>query len=81
MLYSFVDGKLVEKATFDHLIGRPQVLDRTLASIRASHQRSSFLCNKVNLQSQEAYELAAKGPIRPDKYGPTLVRFLSVVNS
>jgi hypothetical protein len=37
-------------------------------------QRSSFYYSGVDLQSQEAFELAAKGPVRPDKNGPTLVR-------
>lgn len=76
---SFDGGKIIEKSTFDHLIGRPQILDRTLASIRASHQRGSFLSTKVDLQSQEAYELAVKGPIRPDRYGPTLIYGLKCV--
>ena len=37
-IFSFVGGKVVEKSTYQHLVGRPQILDRLLASIRASHQ-------------------------------------------
>lgn len=36
-----------------------------LASMQASHQRQMFEMCGVDIQSQAAYELACKGPIRP----------------
>ena len=45
--------------------GRPQILEKVLASIRSSHQRDAFRQAGVHLQSQQAYQMAFKGLIRP----------------
>nr|CAG4644169.1 EOG090X0AGI [Lepidurus arcticus] len=67
----FHDGKVVEKATYVHI--NPTKLGRFLSSIEASHRRKMFDYLGVSPQSQTAYEMAAKGLIRPATNGPTLV--------
>lgn len=59
----FMDGKIIEKSKYEHV--RRDRLERLLASIQASHQSKIFDLSGVDPQSQEAYNLAVKGPIRP----------------
>lgn len=65
-------GQVLEKSTFDHLVGRPQILAKAMASIRSSYQKVSFKVAKVGLQTQEAYELASKGLVRPSEGGEAM---------
>jgi hypothetical protein len=59
----FYDSPTTAKATFDHVhLGK---LNTLLSSLQASHQRKMYEMCGVNMQSQSAYELAIKGPIRP----------------
>lgn len=67
----FKDGKVVEKATYSGVF-RP-VIDRVVASMQASHQRFMFMNAGVSLQSQEAYELAVKGLLRPTNDGTPVI--------
>ncbi|XP_075227578.1 pseudouridylate synthase TRUB2, mitochondrial [Lycorma delicatula] len=61
----FTDGKVIEKAKFNR-INRPMI-DRWCAAMQASHQTKMFEMCGVDLQSQAAYELAVKGPLRPSQ--------------
>ena len=78
---SFADGKVLEKSTYHHIKGRPQILDKVLANIRSNHQRDAFKQAGVNLQSQKAYEMAVKGLVRPMKehVGYTLIYGLNCI--
>lgn len=68
------------QATFDHVYPGP--LSGLLTSMQASHQRKMFDMSGVDIQSQTAYELALKGPIRPAVkgipviYGIKLIEFI-----
>lgn len=57
-------GKKVQRATYSRVF-RPHI-DKTVAAIQASHQRQMYLNAGVHIQSQEAYDLAVKGLLRPD---------------
>ncbi|XP_058451893.1 pseudouridylate synthase TRUB2, mitochondrial [Malaya genurostris] len=59
----FGDSRVIAKATVKH-IGSDKI-SRLLASFQASHQRKMFELCGLDMQSQAAYELAAKGTIRP----------------
>ncbi|XP_014239768.1 mitochondrial mRNA pseudouridine synthase Trub2 isoform X2 [Cimex lectularius] len=61
----FKDGKVIEKDTFTHV--RRGGLEKILMMIQASNQRQMFELSGVDIQSQEAYELASSGLIRPTK--------------
>ncbi|XP_017771216.1 PREDICTED: probable tRNA pseudouridine synthase 2 [Nicrophorus vespilloides] len=60
---NYKDGKVVERSTFWHV--KLSRLERLLANMQASHQRKMFEMSGVDMQSQTAYDLAIKGPIRP----------------
>ncbi|XP_026478925.1 mitochondrial mRNA pseudouridine synthase Trub2-like [Ctenocephalides felis] len=74
----FSTGKIVEKATY-HRIRRSNI-DSLLASMQASHQKKMFEQCGVDLESQAAYELAIKGPIRPAEYKLPVVYGLKCID-
>ncbi|XP_043578233.1 mitochondrial mRNA pseudouridine synthase Trub2 isoform X2 [Bombus pyrosoma] len=59
----FHTGKVVEKSTYAHI--KRGHLDKLCSSMQSSHQQQMFKLSGVDIQSQAAYELAIKGPIRP----------------
>ncbi|XP_038192739.1 mitochondrial mRNA pseudouridine synthase TRUB2 [Arvicola amphibius] len=65
------DGRLIEKTTYDH-VTREQ-LDRILAVIQGSHQKALVMYSNLDLKSQEAYEMAVQGVIRPMNKSPMLI--------
>lgn len=65
------DGRLVEKTTFDHVTR--EKLDRILALIQGSHQKALVMYSNLDLQTQEAYEMAVSGVIRPMNKSPMLI--------
>lgn len=65
------DGRLIEKTTYDH-VTREQ-LDRILAIIQGSHQKALVMYSNLDLKSQEAYEMAVQGVIRPMNKSPMLI--------
>lgn len=75
----FTDGKTMEKTTYAHLKNRPQGFNSLLNSIQNSHQKQALKYSKTSLQSQEAYELAAKGPVRPENPSECLIYKLNCV--
>ena len=56
-------GRIAERSTYHHIT--QDRLDRILAMIQSSHQKSMFSTAGVDVQSQQAYELATKGVLRP----------------
>ncbi|MBZ3889539.1 putative tRNA pseudouridine synthase 2 [Sciurus carolinensis] len=65
------DGRLVEKTTYDHVTR--EKLDQILAVIQGSHQKALVMYSNLDLQSQEAYEMATRGAIRPMHKSPMLI--------
>lgn len=59
----FNDSPTTARASFEHVhLGK---INSLLSSLQASHQRKMYEICGVDMQSQSAYELAVKGPIRP----------------
>uniref|UniRef100_H0VNY6 TruB pseudouridine synthase family member 2 n=1 Tax=Cavia porcellus TaxID=10141 RepID=H0VNY6_CAVPO len=65
------DGRLVEKTTYDHVTR--EKLERILSVIQGSHQKALVMYSNLDLQSQEAYEMAVRGLIRPMSKSPMLI--------
>ncbi|KAM9082224.1 pseudouridylate synthase TRUB2, mitochondrial isoform 1-T1 [Megaptera novaeangliae] len=65
------DGRLVEKTTYDHVTR--EKLERILALIQGSHQKALVMYSNVDLQTQEAYEMAVSGMMRPTNKSPMLI--------
>lgn len=59
----FRNGKIIEKSTYKHI--RRGHIDKICSSMQSSHQKKMFELCGVDMQSQAAYELALKGPLRP----------------
>lgn len=72
------EGKLIEKTTYAH-VTRAHI-DRILATWQAAHQKQMFISAGVDPQSQEAFELAVKGPIRPAGKSVPIIYSLKCVN-
>lgn len=66
-----IEGKIVEKSTYDH-ITKPR-LEKVLSGLLRSSQKQIIRHSGVNIRSQEAYELAARGLLQPSGDIPTLL--------
>ncbi|XP_028612844.1 mitochondrial mRNA pseudouridine synthase TRUB2 [Grammomys surdaster] len=65
------DGRLIEKSTYDHVTR--ERLDRILAMIQGSYQKALVMYSNLDLKSQEAYEMAVQGVVRPMNKSPMLI--------
>ncbi|XP_058258144.1 mitochondrial mRNA pseudouridine synthase TRUB2 [Hemibagrus wyckioides] len=64
-------GRVIERSTFDHITN--DKLERVLAMIQGANKKALITYSHVDLSTQEAYELAVKGLLRPlDKSPPIL---------
>lgn len=66
-------GKTRMKCGWRHLQSRPWLLDNYLATISASHQRQAWTVSHADMDTQEGYERALLGPLKPDLLSQTLV--------
>ncbi|NWR41785.1 TRUB2 synthase, partial [Regulus satrapa] len=64
-------GNLVEKTTFDHITR--EKLERILAVIQGTNQKALLMYSNIDMKTQEAYELAVKGLIRPMAKSPPII--------
>ncbi|XP_064249376.1 pseudouridylate synthase TRUB2, mitochondrial [Passer domesticus] len=64
-------GNLVEKTTFDHITR--EKLERILAVIQGTNQKALLMYSNIDMKTQEAYELAVKGLIRPMGKSPPII--------
>ncbi|XP_075026462.1 pseudouridylate synthase TRUB2, mitochondrial [Calonectris borealis] len=64
-------GKLVEKTTFDHITR--EKLERILAVIQGTNHRALLMHSNIDMRTQEAYEMAVKGLIRPMGKSPPII--------
>ncbi|CAN7993604.1 unnamed protein product [Ixodes hexagonus] len=65
------DSKIVERATYGHITIAK--VERLLSSIQSTYQVEAFKYAGVRMDSQEAYELAATGSVRPADKSPALI--------
>ncbi|XP_062929961.1 mitochondrial mRNA pseudouridine synthase TRUB2 isoform X2 [Mobula hypostoma] len=56
---------------FDHITR--DKLERIIAVIQGSHQKALIMYSGIDLQSQEAYELACRGMLRPMNKSPPII--------
>ncbi|KAF4523372.1 hypothetical protein B566_EDAN005527 [Ephemera danica] len=71
-------GKATMRANFHHV--PREAMERVLASTQASHQRQAFLFAGVNPQSQQAYEMASAGLVKPVNAKAPLIYSARCVN-
>eukprot|EP00090_Calanus_glacialis_P007477 TRINITY_DN15907_c0_g1_i1.p1 TRINITY_DN15907_c0_g1~~TRINITY_DN15907_c0_g1_i1.p1 ORF type:complete len:351 (-),score=129.59 TRINITY_DN15907_c0_g1_i1:41-1093(-) len=75
----WVGGKTRYCHTWRHLAGRPWLVDQCLASVQAAHQARAWNVANIGLDTQEAYEQALKGPVKPAMLSETLVYSIKVM--
>ncbi|XP_029358494.1 pseudouridylate synthase TRUB2, mitochondrial [Echeneis naucrates] len=57
-------GRVVERSTYDHVT--QDKLNRVLAMLQGAHQKALLMFSNVDMHSQEAYEMAARGLLGPE---------------
>uniref|UniRef100_A0A4W5NZL5 TruB pseudouridine (psi) synthase family member 2 n=1 Tax=Hucho hucho TaxID=62062 RepID=A0A4W5NZL5_9TELE len=71
-------GRLIERTTYDHITR--DKLERVLAMMQGSNQKALLTYSKVDMSTQEAYELAVKGELRPDGKSPPIMTGLRLLH-
>lgn len=56
-------GKIIQRTTYHHV--KKTMVDKVCASTQASHARLAFDFARIDPHSQDAYEMASRGIIRP----------------
>ncbi|BES93030.1 TruB family pseudouridylate synthase (N terminal domain) [Nesidiocoris tenuis] len=75
----FATGKVIGEVRYKHV--KQHAMEKHLSIVQASHQRIAYESNGVDPASQEAYELAVRGLVRPRDskipiiYGAKLISF------
>ncbi|XP_062324911.1 mitochondrial mRNA pseudouridine synthase TRUB2 isoform X2 [Osmerus eperlanus] len=64
-------GTIIEKTTYDHITR--DKLEKVLAMMQGVNQKALLVYSNVDMSSQEAYELAVKGALRPDGKTPPIM--------
>uniref|UniRef100_A0AAY4A7S4 Pseudouridine synthase II N-terminal domain-containing protein n=1 Tax=Denticeps clupeoides TaxID=299321 RepID=A0AAY4A7S4_9TELE len=72
------NGRILEKTTYEHIT--QDKLERVLAIIQGANQKALISYSNVDLQSQEAYELAVRGMLHPQGKSPPIVTGLRCIN-
>ncbi|XP_077128479.1 pseudouridylate synthase TRUB2, mitochondrial isoform X2 [Ranitomeya variabilis] len=70
-------GKVIEKTTYKHIT--KDRLERVLAMIQGSNQKALLMHSQVDIKSQEAYDMAVQGQLRPMVKSPPLLLGLRCV--
>uniref|UniRef100_A0A673XKX3 TruB pseudouridine (psi) synthase family member 2 n=1 Tax=Salmo trutta TaxID=8032 RepID=A0A673XKX3_SALTR len=71
-------GRLIERTTYDHITR--DKLEKVLAMMQGSNQKALLTYSKVDMNTQEAYELAAKGKLRPHGKSPPIMTGLRLLH-
>lgn len=71
-------GRVVEKTTYDHVT--QDKLERVLAMIQGTNQKALITYSQVDLQTQEAYELALRGLLYPHGKSPPILTGLRCIH-
>ncbi|KAI4892741.1 hypothetical protein NFI96_032307 [Prochilodus magdalenae] len=64
-------GRVIERTTYEHV--NQDKLERVLAVIQGANQKALITYSGLDLRSQEAYELAVKGMLRPQDKSPPIL--------
>ncbi|KAL6457907.1 hypothetical protein MHYP_G00331370 [Metynnis hypsauchen] len=64
-------GRVIERTTYGHVT--QDKLERVLAMVQGANQKALITYSRVNLHSQEAYDLAVKGMLRPQDKSPPIL--------
>lgn len=71
-------GPIVERSTYDHIT--LEKLERVLAMLQGSNQKALLTYSNVDMNSQEAYEMAVQGLLGPDGKSPPIMTGLRCIH-
>ncbi|KAG7253509.1 hypothetical protein CRUP_015360, partial [Coryphaenoides rupestris] len=69
-------GKIVERSTYDHITR--DKLEKVLAMLQGANQKALLMYSNVDMHSQEAYEMAVRGVLGPDRKSMPILTGLRV---
>ena len=75
------DGKTAKCEGWQYIRRRTHLLEQLLVNISSAHQSRVWEVAEVAVDSQEAYELAVKGPVRPKMISEPLVYSISLLEA
>ena len=75
------DGKTVMCQGWKYVRRRTHLLEQLLINISSAHQSRAWEVAEVGVDTQEAYELACKGPVRPKMISESLVYNISLLEA
>lgn len=58
-------GRVIERSTYDHIT--KDKLERVLAILQGANQKALLMYSRVDMRSQEAYEMAVQGLLGPEE--------------
>ncbi|XP_061687616.1 mitochondrial mRNA pseudouridine synthase TRUB2 [Syngnathoides biaculeatus] len=70
-------GRVVEQSTYDHIT--LDKLEKILAMLQGANQKALLTYANVDLQSQEAYEMAVRGALGPEGKSPPILTGLRCI--
>uniref|UniRef100_A0A6Q2ZNX9 Pseudouridine synthase II N-terminal domain-containing protein n=1 Tax=Esox lucius TaxID=8010 RepID=A0A6Q2ZNX9_ESOLU len=71
-------GRLIERTTYGHITR--DKLERVLAMMQGSNQKALLTYSHVDMNTQEAYEMAVKGELRPNGKSPPIITGLRLLH-
>ena len=74
----WADGKTVMCQGYKHVQSRPWLLDQMLVNITSSHQARAWQVAEVGLETEDAYQLACQGPVRPKLLSEMIIYNLAI---
>ena len=69
----WADGKTAMCKGYQHIKAKSWLLEQMLVNITSSHQARAWNVAEIGVETEEAYQLASKGPIRPKIMTETIV--------
>ena len=75
------DGKTAKCEGWKYIRKRTHLLEQLLVNISSAHQSRVWEVAEVGVDTQEAYELACKGPVRPKMIAESLVYNISLLEA
>ncbi|XP_059184503.1 LOW QUALITY PROTEIN: mitochondrial mRNA pseudouridine synthase TRUB2 [Centropristis striata] len=71
-------GRVIEKSTYDHIT--QDKLDRVMAILEGANRKAMLIYSNVDMHSQEAYEMAVHGLLRPQGKSQAILTGLRCIN-
>ncbi|CAL1609376.1 unnamed protein product [Knipowitschia caucasica] len=72
------EGRTIERSTYDHLT--QDKLEKVLAMLQGANQKALLMYSRVDMRSQEAYEMAVQGRLGPEEKSVPIILGLRCIH-